>query len=100
MKTYYIEFNSYKDGVTIHSLEKEIEASDIYGAMEEVENYCFDNNSTCEITNVRKIDKNTFTCESCRRKYLFASPCTPDDCKSRYEEACTYDKENNAEQKK
>lgn len=84
-KTYYIEFNSCKDGV-VYSLEQTVEAVDIYDAMEIVENYCCDNHSTCEITSVRKIDKNAFTCESCKRKYLFASPCTPDDCEERFKE--------------
>lgn len=87
MKTYYIEFDSYKDGVT-YSLEEEVEAADIYDAMEVVENYCCDNHSTCEITSVRKIDENTFTCEKCKRKYQWASPCTPDDCDERCEEFC------------
>lgn len=87
MNNYYIEFDSYKDGVN-YSLEKEVEAIDIYDAMEVVENYCCDNHSTCEIISVRKTDKNTFTCEKCRRKYHWASPCTPDDCDERYEEFC------------
>lgn len=42
----------------------------------------------CEITSVKKIDKNTFTCEVCKRKYQWASPCTPDDCEDRFKDFC------------
>ena len=59
IKSYYIEFDSYKDGVT-YSSEQTVEAVDIYDAMKMVENYCRDNYSTCEITSVKKINKNTF----------------------------------------
>lgn len=86
-KIYYIEFNSFREGVD-YSLEKEVEAVDIYDAMEVVENYCSDNYGTCEIKKVEEISKDTFTCEKCRRKYQWASPCTPDDCEERYEEFC------------
>ena len=54
IKTYYIEFNSCKDGVD-YSLEQTIEAVDIYDAMEIVENYCYDNYGTCEIKKVEEI---------------------------------------------
>ena len=47
IKTYYIEFNSCKDGV-VYSLEQAVEAEDIYNAMKIVENYCHDNYGTCE----------------------------------------------------
>lgn len=87
IKSYYIEFDSYKDGVT-YSLEQTVEAVDIYDAMEIVENYCCDNHGTCEITSVKKVDKNTFTCDVCRRKYFFASSCTPDDCEGRFKDFC------------
>ena len=86
-KTYYIEFDSYKDGIT-YSLEQTVEAVDIYDAMKIIENYCHDNYGTCEITSVKKVDKNTFTCDVCRRKYFFASPCTPDDCEERFKDFC------------
>lgn len=59
IKSYYIEFDSYKDGVTC-SLEQTVEAVDIYDAMKIVENYCRDNYSTCEITSVKKVNKDTF----------------------------------------
>lgn len=29
-----------------------------------------------------------FTCEVCKRKYQWASPCTPDDCKERLKDFC------------
>lgn len=54
IKTYYIEFNSCKDGV-VYSLEQTVEAADIYDAMEIVENYCCDNHGTCEITSVKEV---------------------------------------------
>lgn len=87
IKTYYIEFNSCKDGV-VYSLEQTVEAADIYNAMKIVENYCHDNYGTCEITSVTKVNKDTFTCEVCKRKYQWASPCTPDDCDDRFKEFC------------
>ena len=87
IKTYYIEFNSCKDGV-VYSLEQTVEAADIYNAMKIVENYCHDNYGTCEITSVTKVNKDTFTCEVCKRKYQWASPCTPDDCESRFKDFC------------
>ena len=87
VKTYYIEFDSCKDGV-VYSLEQTVEAVDIYDAMEIVENYCCDNHGTCEITEVKKVNKNTFTCETCKRKYQWASPCTPDDCEERFKDFC------------
>ena len=55
IKTYYIEFNSCKDGV-VYSLEQTVEAVDIYDAMEIVENYCYDNYGTCEIKKVEEIN--------------------------------------------
>ena len=54
IKSYHIEFDSYKDGVTC-SLEQTVEAVDIYDAMKIVENYCRDNYGTCEITSVKKV---------------------------------------------
>lgn len=87
IKSYYIEFDSYKDGVT-YFLEQTVEAVDIYDAMKIIENYCRDNYGTCEITSVKKVDKNTFTCEVCKRKYQWASPCTPDDCEDRFKDFC------------
>lgn len=53
IKTYYIEFNSFREGVD-YSLEQTVEAVDIYNAMKIVENYCCDNHGTCEITGVKK----------------------------------------------
>ena len=87
IKTYYIEFYSCKDGV-VYSLDKTVEAADIYNAMKVVENYCHDNYGTCEITSVKKVNKDTFTCEVCKRKYQWASPCTPDDCEDRFKDFC------------
>lgn len=29
-----------------------------------------------------------FTCEVCKRKYQWASPCTPDDCEERLKDFC------------
>lgn len=87
IKTYYIEFNSFREGVD-YSLEQTVEAVDIYDAMEIVENYCCDNHGTCEITSVKKVNKDTFTCEVCKRKYQWASPCTPDDCEDRFKDFC------------
>lgn len=87
IKTYHIEFNSFREGKD-YSLEQTVEAADIYNAMKIAENYCRDNYGTCEITSVKKVNKDTFTCEVCRRKYLFASPCTPDDCEERFKDFC------------
>lgn len=56
IKTYHIEFNSFKEGNN-YSLEQTVEAVDIYDAMEIVENYCCDNHGTCEITKVEEINK-------------------------------------------
>ena len=55
-KTYHIKLNSFKEGKD-YSLEQIVEAVDIYDAMEIVENYCYDNYGTCEITSVKKADK-------------------------------------------
>ena len=55
IKTYHIEFNSFKEGNN-YSLEQTVEAVDIYDAMEIVENYCYDNYGTCEIKKVEEID--------------------------------------------
>lgn len=93
IKTYYIEFDSYKDGV-VYSLEQTVEAADIYNAMKIIENYCNDNYGTCEITDVKKINKDTFTCEVYKRKYQWASPCTPDDCEDRFKDFCNGIEEN------
>ena len=56
MKVYNIKFNSFKEGNN-YSLEQTVEAVDIYDAMKIVENYCYDNYGTCEITSVKKVDK-------------------------------------------
>lgn len=56
IKTYHIEFNSFKEGNN-YSLEQTVKAVDIYDAIEMVENYCYDNYSTCEITRVEEIRK-------------------------------------------
>ena len=56
IKTYHIEFNSFREGKN-YSLEQTVEAVDIYDAMKIVENYCYDNYGTCEITSVKKADK-------------------------------------------
>lgn len=53
-KTYKIEFTLFKEGNN-YFLEQTVEAVDIYDAMEVVENYCFDNYGTCEITKVEEI---------------------------------------------
>ena len=55
IKTYHIEFNSFKEGNN-YSLEQTVEAVDIYDAMEIVENYCYDNYGTCEIKKVEEIN--------------------------------------------
>lgn len=54
IKTYHIEFNSFKEGNN-HSLEQTVKAVDIYDAMEIVENYCYDNYGTCEIKKVEEV---------------------------------------------
>lgn len=37
-----------------------------------------------------------FTCEVCKRRYQWASPCTPDDCEERFKDFCER-KGNNVE---
>ena len=56
IKTYHIEFTLFKEGSN-YLLEQTVEAVDIYDAMEIVENYCYDNYGTCEITKVEEIKK-------------------------------------------
>lgn len=53
-KTYHIEFTFFKEGGS-YFLEQTVEAADIYDAMEVVENYCYDNYGTCEITKVEEV---------------------------------------------
>lgn len=55
IKTYHIEFNSFKEGKD-YSLEQTVEAVNIYGAMEIVEDYCYDNYGTCEIKKIEEIN--------------------------------------------
>ena len=55
IKTYHIEFNSFREG-KYYSLEQTVEAVDIYDAMEIVENYCYDNYERCEIKKVEESD--------------------------------------------
>ena len=55
IKTYHIEFNSFKEGNN-YSLGQTVEAVDIYDAMKIVENYCYDNYATCEIKKIEEID--------------------------------------------
>lgn len=55
IKTYHIEFTSFREGMD-YALEQDIEAVDIYDAMEVVENYCSDNYGTCEIKKVEEIE--------------------------------------------
>lgn len=55
MKVYNIKFNSFREGKD-YSLEQTVEAADIYGAMEIVENYCYDNYGTCEIKKIEEIN--------------------------------------------
>lgn len=54
IKTYHIEFNSFREGKD-YSLEQTVEAVDIYDAMEIVENYCCDNHGTCEIKKIEEL---------------------------------------------
>lgn len=54
IKTYHIEFSSFKEGIS-YPLEQTVEAVDIYDAMEIVENYCYDNQGTCEIKKVEEV---------------------------------------------
>ena len=56
IKTYHIEFNSFREGNN-YSLERTVEAVDIYNALKIVENYCRDHYGTCEITRVEEIRK-------------------------------------------
>lgn len=56
IKTYHIEFNSFKEGNS-YSLEQTVEAVDIYDAMEAADNYYYVNYGTCEITRVEEIRK-------------------------------------------
>ena len=55
IKTYHIEFNSFKEGEDYY-LEQIVEAADIYNAMKIVEHYCYDNYGTCEIKKVEEIN--------------------------------------------
>lgn len=55
IKTYHIEFNSFKEGNN-YSLAQTVEAVDIYDAMEMIKNYCYDNYGTCEIKKIEELD--------------------------------------------
>ena len=55
IKTYHIEFNSFREGKN-YSLEQTVEAIDIYNAMKIVENYCYDNYGTCEINKIEEVN--------------------------------------------
>ena len=54
IKTYHIEFNSFKEGNN-YSLEQTIKAVNIYDAMKIVENYCCDNYGTWEIKKIEEV---------------------------------------------
>ena len=56
IKTYHIEFSSFKEGNN-YSLEQNVDAVDIYDAIEIVENYCYDNHGTCEIKKIEEVKK-------------------------------------------
>ena len=56
IKTYHIEFNSFREGNN-YSLEQTVEAVDIYNAIKIVENYCYDNYGTCEIKKIEEVNE-------------------------------------------
>lgn len=61
IKTYHIEFNSFREGNN-YSLEQTVEAVDIYDAMKIVENYCRNNYGTCEIKKIEEINEEEDIC--------------------------------------
>lgn len=51
-----VKYNSTREGKTI-SQEKQVSATNIYNAMQQVEDYCINNYEACEIVKAEEISK-------------------------------------------